>query len=127
MIPGMKILASVFAVLCVAFAFADPARAHPHVWVTVQSEVIYNDKGEVTREELAGLADVNITNLKDSDFFTYVKAAGKDIALGDASDYWLDYKDEVLTLYFTLPLKTSAKEKELTVEVYDPTFFVDFG
>jgi len=156
MIPDMKIIASVFAGLCVVFAFAKGAQAHPHVWVTVSSEVIYDAKGEVTgirhawkfddmysafateglpqatkgvftREELAGLAEVNITNLKDSDFFTYVKAGGKDLALADATDYWLDYKDEVLTLYFTLPLKTPAKEKELSLEIYDPTFFVDFG
>jgi len=139
-----------------AFGAARETRAHPHVWVTVKSEIIYDDKGMVTgirhawefddmystfaleglpqktkgvftREELAPLAEVNITNLRDSDFFTYVKAGGKDIALNDASDYWLEYKNEVLTLYFTLPLKTGAKEKELSLEVYDPTFFVDFG
>src|SRR5205085_2154945 len=83
----------------------DPEQARPHVWVTVSTEVIYDanglvtgirhawkfgdmysafateglpqkTKGVFTREELAGLADVNITNLKDSDFFTYVKAGG---------------------------------------------------
>lgn len=156
MIPGMKIIASVFAALSVILVFAKPAQAHPHVWVTVASEIIYDANGTVTgvrhawkfddmysafaleglpqktkgiftREELAGLADVNITNLKESDFFTYAKAGGKDVAFGDASDYWLEYKNEVLTLYFTLPLKTPAKEKELSLEVYDPSFFVDFG
>ena len=156
MIPGMKIIASVFAAFCLVLAFAKPTQAHPHVWVTVTSEIIYDASGAVsgvrhawkfddmysafaleglpqktkgvfTREELAGLADVNITNLKESDFFTYAKAGGKDVAFGDASDYWLEYKDEVLTLYFTLPLKTPSKEKELSLEVYDPSFFVDFG
>jgi ABC-type uncharacterized transport system substrate-binding protein len=40
--------------------------------------------------------------------------------------YWLDYKDAVLTLNFTLPFKTPLKAKELKVEIYDPSIFVDF-
>jgi ABC-type uncharacterized transport system substrate-binding protein len=83
--------------------------------------------GVFTREELAPLAEVNITSLKDSDFFTYAKAGGKDVALGDASDYWLELKKGVLTLSFTLPFKTPLTVKNLTIEVYDPTYFVDFG
>ena len=31
-----------------------------------------------------------------------------------------------MTLHFTLPFKTPVKAKELTVEVYDPSYFVDF-
>src|SRR4051812_30430559 len=120
----MKILPICLAAACAAMAFVSPARAHPHVWVTVTSEVMYDangaatgvrhawkfddmystfalegleqkTKGVFTRQELAPLAEVNITSLKESDFFTYAKAGGKDIALGDASDYWLDYKDEI--------------------------------
>jgi ABC-type uncharacterized transport system substrate-binding protein len=33
----------------------------------------------------------------------------------------------VLTLHFTLPLKTPVKAKELSFEVYDREFFVDFS
>ena len=153
---GMKLLLRLFAAICVATAFAGPAFAHPHVWVTVTSEIIYDAKGAATgvrhswefddmystfaleglgsktkgvftREELAPLAKVNIDSLKDSDFFTYAKVGGKDVEFGDAADYWLEYKKEVLTLNFTLPFKTPVTAKNLTVEVYDPTYFVDFG
>jgi ABC-type uncharacterized transport system substrate-binding protein len=31
-----------------------------------------------------------------------------------------------LVLHFTLPLKTPAKPRVLALEVFDPTFFVDF-
>ena len=41
--------------------------------------------------------------------------------------YWLDFNDSVLTLNFTLPVKAPMKAKELKVEVYDPTIFVDFA
>ena len=44
-------------------------------------------------------------------------------------DYWLDYdpKATVLTLHFTLPFKQPVVAKELTIEIYDPEFFIDFG
>ena len=152
----MKISPRIIAAVSIAAAFASPAAAHPHVWVTVTSQIVYDAKGEATglrqawkfddmysifaveglpqktkgvftREELAPLAEVNMTTLKDSDYFTFAKIGGKDIQFGDASDYWLDYKDELLTLNFTLPLQTPLKTKDLSIEVYDPTYFVDFS
>ena len=43
--------------------------------------------------------------------------------------YYLDFdpKDTVLTLHFTLPLKAPVKAKDLSLEVYDREFFVDFS
>ncbi len=32
-----------------------------------------------------------------------------------------------MTLHFTLPFKAPVKAKSLQIEVYDPTFFIDFG
>ena len=86
------------------------------------------EKGKFTREELAPLAKVNVKSLKEYDYFTYATADGKKAELTDpAPGYWLDYKDQVLTLNFTLPFKTPVKAKELKIEIYDPTIFVDFS
>ena len=148
-----------FRVLLLALAslaFAAPARAHPHVWVTMRTELIYaadgsitgvrhhwafddmfsvfatqgletKEKGKFTREELAPLAKVNVESLKEYDYFTYATADGKKAELSDpAPGYWLDFNDSILTLNFTLPFKTPVKAKELKLEVYDPTIFVDF-
>jgi ABC-type uncharacterized transport system substrate-binding protein len=143
--------------LAVAGLFvAIPASAHPHVWITMNSEMVYapdgsvtgirhhwvfddmysafalqgiegKEKGKFTREELGELAKVNIESLKEYGYFTVATADGIKSPLNPpASDYWLDYKDEVLTLHFTLPLKAPAKARELKVEVYDPTFFISF-
>jgi ABC-type uncharacterized transport system substrate-binding protein len=151
-----KLLGVIWAIALAMFATA--AQAHPHVWVTFKSEVIYapdgkvtgirhawsfddmfsafatqgidaREKGKFTREELAPLAEVNVTSLKEFDYFTYVSADGKKQHLVDPSngEYWLDYTDSVLTLHFTLPLKTPVKARALQVEVYDPTIFVDFS
>jgi ABC-type uncharacterized transport system substrate-binding protein len=148
-------LAAVGSLLLTAVA----ASAHPHVWVTMHSELVYapdgtitgvrhawtfddmfsvfatqgiesKKKGEFTREELAPLAEVNVTSLKEYNFFTYVKANGKAIEFNEPpAGYYLEFdtKDTVLTLHFTLPLKAPVKAKDLTLEVYDREFFVDFS
>ena len=86
-------------------------------------------KGTFTRQELAPLAKVNVESLKEYAYFTYAKVDGrrrKD-AFRDPVDYYLDPKQTVLTLHFTLPFKTPVKTKALVIEVYDPEFFIDFG
>jgi len=86
-------------------------------------------KGVFTREELAPLAKVNVDSLKEYDYFTYAKTNGKKTPFVDPVDYHLDYdsKETVLTLHFLLPLKTPVKAQTLDLEVYDPTYFVEFA
>ena len=136
------------------------AQAHPHVWATIKTELVFapdasvtavqhtwtfddmfsafatqgiaaHTKGQFTRAELQSLAQVNIDLLKEYAYFTYAKIDGrrqKD-AFGNPTDYWLDYdpKATVLTLHFTLPFRKPVRAKRLTVEIYDPEFFIDFG
>jgi ABC-type uncharacterized transport system substrate-binding protein len=153
MTPLIRILLAALLTL----AFAAPARAHPHVWVTMKTELIYapdgtatgvrhawafddmfsafavqgldgKEKDKFTREELEPLAKVNVESLKEYDYFTYATADGVKVLLTDPQPgYWLDYKDSVLTLNFTLPFKTPVKAKELKIEIYDPSIFVDFA
>jgi ABC-type uncharacterized transport system substrate-binding protein len=134
---------------------AGAAQAHPHVWITASSELVYAPDGSVTgvrhawtfddmfssyalqgietrtkgvysREELAALAQTNVESLKEFAYFTFAKADGKKEKFLEPVDYFLEYKDEALTLHFTLPLKTPVKPKELALEVFDPSFFIDF-
>ena len=46
-----------------------------------------------------------------------------------AAGYYLvfDPKKSALTLHFTLPLKKPVKARDLTMEIFDREFFVDFG
>ena len=48
------------------------------------------EKGVFTREELAPLAEVNVTSMKEFDFFTHAKANGKKAEFDDPVDYWLE-------------------------------------
>jgi ABC-type uncharacterized transport system substrate-binding protein len=134
---------------------AGSASAHPHVWITATSELIYapdgsisgvrhawtfddmfsayavqgieaKTKGVYSREELEPLAQTNVESLKEFGFFTFAKADGKKERFQEPVDYFLEYKDSLLTLHFTLPLKRPVKSKELALEVFDPEFFIDF-
>jgi ABC-type uncharacterized transport system substrate-binding protein len=146
------------AVLLLSLPISLPmtgAAAHPHVWVTTHSEILYSAegamtgvrhawtfddmfsayalqglsharKGHYTREELASLAQLNVTSLKEYGYFTYARANGRKLKFLDAADYWLEYNNAALTLHFTLPLTAPAVAKAMQVEIYDPTIFVDF-
>jgi ABC-type uncharacterized transport system substrate-binding protein len=139
-----------------ALAFAAPAaHAHPHVYVTMKSEIVYDasgrmtgirhhwtfddmfssyatqgleskEKGKFSREELQPLAEVNVTSLKEFDFFTQGKLNGKKAEFEQPVDYFLEQKDDLLTLHFTLPLKAPAATKDVDLEIYDPLYFVAF-
>src|SRR5438132_1834522 len=132
---------------------ATAAQAHPHVWITAASELVYATDGTITgvrhawtfddmfstyalqgietktkgvysREQLAPLAQVNIESLKEFAYFTFAKADGKKEKFQEPIDYYLEYKDTALTLHFTLPLKAAVKPKQLALEVFDPSYFI---
>ena len=84
-------------------------------------------KGEYSREELAPLAQTNVESLHEFGFFTFAKADGKKQKFEEPVDYYLEYKDSLLTLHFTLPFKAPVAAKNIDLEVYDPTYFVDFS
>ncbi len=132
-------------------------NAHPHVWVVAKAELVFapdgsvaaikhawtfdemysafasqgldkNNDGKLTREELSELAEVNVTSLKEFDYFSVGRAGGTDIKFNDPVDYWLEAdKDKILTLHFTLPLKTKAPKGSFSLEIYDQSFFIDIG
>ena len=157
MFARLKLFAAFAASIAATLALAAPARAHPHVWVTMQTELVYapdgavtgirhawtfddvfsvyatqglpqKTKGQFTREELATLAKENVESLRDYAFFNYprVEGARKRDVFADPVDYWLDFKNDTLTLNFTLPFKTPVKAKDLLIDIFDPEFFVSF-
>ena len=77
---------------------------------------------------MAPLAKENVESLKEYGFFNYahVEGARKKDVFADPENYWLDFKDDSLTLNFTLPFKTPVKAKDLRIDIYDPEFFVAF-
>src|SRR5665811_495983 len=150
-----RVLFGLLGLIVAWSAGVSSAQAHPHVWITATSELIYASDGAITgvrhawtfddmfstyalqgietktkgvysREELAPLAQTNVESLKEFNFFTFAKADGKKEKFQEPVDYFLEYKDALLTLHFTLPLKTPVRPKQLVLDVFDPAFFIDF-
>ena len=117
------------------------AWAHPHVWVTVKSELLYapdgsvtgvrhawtfddmfsvfatqgieaKKKGQFTREELAPLAEVNVGSLKEYDFFTHARADGKPVEFNEPpAGYFLEFDPKDTVLTLHLTLPLKAPVK----------------
>ena len=145
----------ILIIALMSLAVAAPAAAHPHVWVTMNTELLYapdgsvtglrqswafddmfsafalqgltsKEKGKFTRAELAPLAKENVESLKEFNYFTFATADGNKAPFAEPqADYWAEEKDSIVTLHFVLPFKTPVRAKDLTIEVYDPTYFVD--
>lgn len=151
----LALLLTTFFLGC-ALLLSRDAVAHPHVWVTYETTVLYdketiigfdhvwtfddmytqmaiegldkNGDGKYSREELAELADVNMQGLKDFDYFTFAKLGDKDLKISGPKDHWLEHDGKMLRLHFRLLLEQPvlAEAKGFTFAVYDPSFFIAF-
>jgi ABC-type uncharacterized transport system substrate-binding protein len=144
------------AVAALMLAFSGGAQAHPHVWITVKSDVLFSSDGKITalryvwtfddmysafatqgldknndgkysREELTELAEVNVTSLEEFKYFTVAKSGADSLAFGSPKDYWLEMNKDILALHFTLPLAQPAAQKDFSVAIFDSSFFVDLS
>lgn len=142
---------------CAGLAAAGTsALAHPHVFVAVRSVILFGPDGRVTgvrhswtfddmysafalqglggaggkpsRQELDALAKVNVEQLEETGYFTFVRADGRRIAFGPATEYSTTVDEKLLlTLHFTAPLKEPASAgRAFTMQVYDPSYYVAF-
>ncbi|MBV8104690.1 MAG: DUF1007 family protein [Hyphomicrobiales bacterium] len=142
--------------LALSVAAAAPASAHPHVWITVKSQIAFTPDGKVSavvhdwvfdemysafatqglakpgelvkREQFAPLAQENAGSLAEIGYFTTLKIGGKPVEFGSVTDYWMEERsDHLVEFHVTLPLKTpSSLAKFVTLRVADPEYFIDF-
>lgn len=104
--------------LMATVTLTEPARAHPHVWVSVETTVIYdkqtvtalrqrwlfdelysamaaqgldtNGDGVLDRSELAELAKVNMEGLKEFDYFTFAKLGDQLLGFNAPTDFLME-------------------------------------
>ena len=142
--------------LALGVAATRPASAHPHVWITVKSQIAFTPDGKVSaivhdwvfdemyssfatqglakpgelvkREQFAPLAQENAGSLAEIGYFTTLKIGGKPVEFGSVTDYWMEERpDHLVEFHVTLPLKTpSPLAKFVTLRVADPEYFIDF-
>ncbi|MFA5955303.1 DUF1007 family protein [Hyphomicrobium sp.] len=137
-------------------ALVVPASAHPHMWVTYEMTVDYdngavtgvdhvwsfddsyaamalegldtNNDGKYDQHELEPLLKVNMDGLKEFNYFTVAKLGEEQLAFSAPSGAHLEYVNGVLRLFFHLSLAKPvlADADGLTFAVFDPSYFIDF-
>ncbi len=156
MTARIKTLLALFAPLAALLALQGDAMAHPHVWVAVRSDVVFQggkivgvrhawefdemysafavqglgkDGKPPTKEELAPLAKTNVESLAEFEFFTFAKQSGAKLKFKEPVEVTLEADaNKIVTLRFLLPLETPVTaRKPFSFQVYDPTYFVSFG
>jgi len=135
---------------------ATEALAHPHVWITVHSQIAFSPDGKVSavihdwifdemyssfatqglakpgelvkRETFAPLAKENAGSLADIGIYTTLKLNGKAVEFGPVTDYWMEERsDRLVALHVALPQKTPAPVGRFaSLVVADPEFYIDF-
>lgn len=134
---------------------ASPAKAHPHAWIDYRTRVVLSadgkivalkqhwvfdeyytefatqdfdpsKKGHLDHEELMRLADENLKNLTEFDYFTQIEQDGKPVKVKkpEAVDSYL-VKGHI-ALDFTLPLIAPADPfaHKVTYRIYDPSYYI---
>jgi ABC-type uncharacterized transport system substrate-binding protein len=117
------------------------AQAHPHVWIEMQSDVVFTDDGLIkgvdlewtfddaytqmalegldvdgdglySQDELAPLTKENIESLKDYEYFTVMRANGEQQKIGPVTDYGQIWSNNKLTLHLQVPLERPIDPKK---------------
>lgn len=143
----MKALkSSVFITAALLLGHTGSAGAHPHVWIAMQTSVVFNEAGLVSGvavewtfdeayaqlalegmdkngdgtygpEELEALTRENLESLKDYGYFTFMTVDGKPQPIGAIRDAGQIYSNDQLTLHFTVPLQTPVDPRKQHFEV----------
>jgi ABC-type uncharacterized transport system substrate-binding protein len=122
-------------------AFAGPqAQAHPHVWIEMQSDVVFTEDGLIkgvdlewtfddaytqmalegldtdgdglySQDELAPLTKENISSRKDYDYFTVLRANGEQQKIGAVTDFGQIWSNNKLKLHLQIPLEKPIDPK----------------
>lgn len=122
-------------------AIATKAQAHPHVWIEMQSDVVFTEDGLIkgvdlewtfddayaqmalegldvdgdglySQTELAPLTKENISSLKDYEFFTVMRANGEQQKIGEVTEFGQIWSNNKLTLHLQVPLETPLDPKK---------------
>jgi ABC-type uncharacterized transport system substrate-binding protein len=117
-----------------AICAASPARAHPHVWIDMRSDVVFNDEGLIkgvnlewtfddgytemaldgldadgdgvySQAEIEPLTRENIASLKDYEYFTVMRLNGEKQETSEVTEYGQIWSNNKLALHFHVPLK----------------------
>ena len=85
--------------------------------------------GSYKQADLDALLNINLENLKEWNYFTDIKHAGKPLPLATPKPLNARYDDKLgqLTITFSLPLEQPVQPTAtapVTLQIYDPTYYI---
>ncbi len=121
-------------------AAVPAAQAHPHVWIEMQSDVVFTEDGLIkgidlewtfddayalmalegldtdgdgvySQDELAPLTKENIESLKDYEYFTVMRVGGEQQKIGAVTEFGQIWSNNKLTLHLQVPLEKPIDPK----------------
>lgn len=144
--------------LAVAFLWTcSPASAHPHAWIDLRSDVVFDDDGRIaalrmawifddmlsaysvaglekaagkpTGEALHSLARRNLDNLREHGFFIDIRLDGKRLAIDSVTDVTAAFADGRYQMGFTVPMASpiDPRKHQMSYSVYDPSFYIEIA
>ena len=135
---------------------AAPAGAHPHAWIDLRVRVLFDEEGRVTGlreswlfddfytafaleglgqnkhgrptdEALERIGTLNLTNLREYDYFTEIRVDGEIVAPDGTSDPETDMVGNRLRMTFTVDLAEplDLAGRVLDYMIFDPTYYIE--
>ena len=152
----MKKFIRLFLLALVLSLPASSLKAHPHSWIDLETALLFDKQGRVTglwvgwlfddyysaftlenmkrgedgnfnQTELNELAQTNLENLSEFNYFTFLRADEKTLPIKKVTDYKTHVEGFRLWMEFSVELEKpiDPKAHRFDYAVYDPTFYVE--
>ncbi len=121
-------------------SLSGPASAHPHIWIEMRSDVVFDSKGLITavnvewsfddgytqtaldgldadgdgvysQDELEPLTKDNMASLKEYEYFTVIRVSGEKQEFGEITEFGQIWNNDKLSMHFQVPLKTPVNPR----------------
>ena len=152
--PSLARRLHLFVATMLCLGLPSVAVAHPHAWIDLTVDVLFNASGRVTglhetwlldeyytayvtvgyvgrdgktdRDKMAALSQRSMKNLAGYSYFTKVTTGSAAVPFGDVEDASAQMRGRRLELAFLLPFATPADvtDEPLVYSIYDPTFYI---
>ena len=136
--------------------FPMSASAHPHAWIDLTSRVLLDGEGRVRALQLdwvfddyytvaiaeagekidqvstnvwSSIAERNLSNLAEHDYFTEITFDGELLELGQVSRFEGDLRDGRMWMSFEVPLVNPVDPRagSISFSVFDPTYYIEIA
>lgn len=132
-----------------------PASAHPHTWIDISVQVLFDGAGDVSglreywlldefytvfaleaystagappaQSDIDKLMHKNMKNLSEYTYFTKVFHEGKEIKLGPITEMSSTLRGSRLEMEFLAPFAEAVNldGKPISYKIYDPTYYIE--